>query len=163
MLFGTLIRNFARRKNTERKLILQKITYMEKKIYVKPVLVFERFMPNEYCAACFTATGMLQCEINDGVEHGYPCAHTRFSIKYENGELEGTAEELNTNGTVKTTMDISAINVPCGLENVEEWKSQGCPNTTWENEDSNGHHYNHIGKCTINNVSYIDVHRPMHS
>ena len=163
MLFGTLIRNFARRKNTERKLILQKITYMEKKIYVKPVLAFERFMPNEYCAACFTATGMLECEINDGVVHGYPCAHTRFTISYEKGVLTGTAQELNPNGTVKTTMDMSDINVPCGLANVESWKDEGCENTTWENNDSQGLHYNHRGKCTITTFAYTKEGHPMHS
>lgn len=136
---------------------------MEKKMYSRPVLEFEQFLPNQYIASCFTASGMLECEINDGVEHGYPCAHTRFTITYDRGELTGTAEELNTNGTVKTRMDISEINVPCGLANVEEWKDVGCENTTWENEDSNGHHYNHRGKCTISSVSYIDVTRPLHS
>ena len=136
---------------------------MEKKLYSKPVLEIELFKPNEYCASCFTATGMLECKKNDGVEHGYPCAHTRFTISYEKGVLTGTAEELNTNGTVKTRMSISDINVPCGLANVESWKDEGCPNTTWENYDSNGHHYEHTGNCTINDVSYIDVSRPLHS
>lgn len=136
---------------------------MGKKLYERPVLAFERFVANEYCAACFTASGMLECTIADGVEHGYPCAHTRFSITYDHGVLTGTAEELNQNGTVKVTMDISEINVPCGLANVEQWKDEGCENTTWENEDSNGHHYNHRGTCTIDKFSWSKEGHPMHS
>ena len=138
-----------------------KTTYMEKKIYVKPVLAFERFMPNEYCAACFTATGTLECAITN-VEHGYPCHNTKFTISYEKGVLSGKANEMNPNGTIKLTMDIQDINVPCGLEDVESWKNEGCENTTWTNIYEN-HTYNHRGKCSITSFDYLVDGRPMHS
>ncbi len=135
----------------------------EKEKWMCPDVQVQVFEPQEYCETCFTATGTLSCTINDGIEHGYPCAHTRFSISYDHGVLTGIAEELNPNGTVKMTMDINEINVPCGLANVESWRDVGCPNTTWENEDSNGHHYKHKGTCTINDFHYSWEGHPNHS
>ena len=134
-----------------------------KRIWNDPEVKMQVFIPQEYCDACFTATGMLECTINDGVEHGYPCAHTRFTIQYDHGTLSGTAEELNTNGTVKTRMSISDVNVPCGWANIESWKDAGCSGVTWENDDSNGHHYEHTGNLSINNYSWTWPGHPNHS
>ena len=135
----------------------------EKQVYSRPLMSVERFVPQSYCDVCFTATGMLQCTINDGVEHGYPCAHTRFTIQYDNGDLSGTAEELNSNGTVKTRMSISDIDVPCGWANIEEWKNIGCSGCTWSNTDSNNHHYDHRGRLTISSYSWTKEGHPNHS
>lgn len=140
---------------------------MEKKTYSRPVLEFEQFLPNHYCAACFTASGTLECSITNS-EHGYPCHNTKFTIKFENGKLTGTAKEMENETTVKQEMDIGEINVPCGWENVETWRYAGCSNTTWVNywwreEDHAYHKYSHTGLCKIESVEYIDVHRPYHS
>ena len=135
----------------------------DKKVYSRPLMSMERFIPQSYCDACFTATGMLECVINDGVEHGYPCAHTRFRIQYDNGALSGTAEELNTNGTVKMRMDITDINVGCGWAYIEQWKDEGCDQCTWSNRDSQNHLYNHRGTLTVNNYSWTKPGHPAHS
>ncbi len=155
------------RGNIQRKKFIIKRTeiFMEKKSYSKPVLEIETFLANHYCAACFTATGKLECLIADGVEHGYPCANTKFTISYEKGVLTGTAREMNENGTVKTTMKISDINVPCGWADIENWKDTGCTDVTWENEDNSRppHHYDHKGTCTIETFGWSKPGHPMHS
>lgn len=138
---------------------------MRKKDWESPKTNYQKFEPQEYCATCFTATGMLECTINDGIEHGYPCAHTRFTIQYDNGRLSGTAEELNTNGTIKTRMDITDVNVPCGWANIESWKDNGCSGVTWTNQDNSRppHTYNHTGKLSINNYDWSWPGHPNHS
>ena len=136
-----------------------------KRIWNDPEVKMQVFIPQEYCDACFTATGMLECLINDGVEHGYPCAHTRFTIQYDHGALSGRAEELNPNGSVKTTMNITDVNVPCGWANIESWKDDGCSDVTWENEDDSRppHHYKHKGELTISTYSWTWPGHPNHS
>ncbi len=130
-----------------------------------PVKGVEVFVPQEYCDACFTATGMLECTINDGKMHGYPCANTRFTIQYDNGVLSGTAQELNTDGTVKTTMDITDVNVPCGWANIDSWKGEGCSGVTWTNQDDSRPPvtYNHTGNLTINTYGWTWPGHPNHS
>ena len=129
-----------------------------------PKTSYQEFLPQEYCAACFTATGTLTCSLNN-VEHGVPCKNTVFEFSLEKGVLTGRATEYtdSSHTTVKTRLTLSDITVPCGLEDVASWKDTGCENTTWKNVDSNGHPYTHIGKCEITTYNYLIEHRPNHS
>ncbi len=148
---------------------------MEKKIYVKPVLAFERFMPNEYIAACITGVDM-QCAIpgdsryyvNDGTRardnHGI-CAN-KVSVNID----LGTGMEISTDPTApahpfysfqlgeKVNGETSEIR---GYNNIGTADySTGWHKARWISKDDASNTYYHYG---LVNVTYIDPRHPNHS
>ena len=126
---------------------------MGKKCYERPVMAFERFVPNEFVANCFTYTANLVCTYGqwhkdyhktntgatnpnngcygqeDHMHHGAACAESTVTVTLRNGVLTLSGTE----GADKTNVKLESVNIP-GVEDVDHvgqtfsscyWESAG--------------------------------------
>lgn len=136
---------------------------MEKKLYERPAMAFERFVPNEYCDNCYMYEAELICELGQnmqydtigGGQHGAPCADTHFHVNGKTGEETGD----------KDGNPIYAINVP----NISEDNKIGdiIRDCTWKSDDPTPgvsiKTYYHQGYAIIQSKVEILPGRPKHS
>ena len=142
---------------------------MEKKTYSKPVLMAERFEPQEYVASCFTYEAMLVCSYGaafpaetggpdelgcyeaigydwwgnpiKGAQHGEPCANSTIRVSVVNGVATYEGHE----GGNKTDIQLQNVNIP-GIENPH---NVGDPLTDCEWTSNLGGTYHHKGSGTV--------------
>ena len=150
---------------------------MEKKIYAKPVLVFERFMPNEYCATCFVYKATLHCDYgkvypariggpdgsgcyegglpitNNSPQHGAACANSYVTVTVTNGVVTSVGHE----GADKPDVPLESVYIPniAALEEGDTFSG-----ATWTSAD-NAYHHKGDGVVTDWEMSWEG--HPMHS
>lgn len=75
---------------------------MEKKAYIKPNLISEKFIPQTYCASCNFTTYKLKCTVSssrkeDTDNDGVNCSHTDFGCR----NIEHQIITIDGNGYLK--------------------------------------------------------------
>lgn len=69
---------------------------MEKKTYSKPILMAERFEPQEYCGTCESTSGLLS-NLSSGARYFY------IDFNSKNGICDGNPQEFVTKDSGKTS------------------------------------------------------------
>lgn len=136
---------------------------MEKKTYSKPVMVVEMFVPQSYCATCFSYTASLACRYGlgvtpteDGYDHGEPCANSTIEVTINNGVVTMVGHE----GGDKTEVHLTSVNIP-GITDVHQVGDQ-LENCYWESTYG-GLLYKHRGNGVVNTWSMTKEGHPNHS
>ena len=138
---------------------------MGKKVYERPVLAFERFVPNEFVANCFTYRANLECsygawhklhDTNNSqpttatcweggtgrVHHGAACAESSISVTVRNKEIT----MVGTEGADKTMVNLIDVDIE-GVDQVSE-VGQRFEDCKWVSKYA-GLTYNHVGSGVV--------------
>lgn len=126
-----------------------------KKLYVKPVMECEAFVPNEFIAVCYNYEAMFHCSLGENHQesHGDPCANTYVEI------LDGVATGHESGS--KWSVQIYDINFG-GYDISEAEKGDIIRNIKWTSDDTVNHTgtYYHRGWCEITSQVAISQNNP---
>lgn len=146
---------------------------MEKKTYSKPVLMAERFEPQEYVASCFTYEAMLKCSYglaypartggpdgygcyeSNGAQHGEACANSTIKVSVVNGVATYEGHE----GGNKTDIKLENVLIP----GIEQPHDPGDALTNCEWTSTLGGTYHHKGDGVVTRWIYDESVSSNHS
>lgn len=148
---------------------------MKKKTYSKPVLVAERFEPQEYCVVCFSYQAELLCDIarqggpgtthNDGagMPHQYNSCGTSFvTVTFVDGVVNYDGyESYNYDDTHQgAKVDLHDVVIP-GIYDIDPTAGPlpTIEGATWQSTFRN-QTWNHHGPAVIKSYEMIDRTRP---
>lgn len=147
------------------------ITEEKKTIWGNPVIEVQRFVPQEYCEACFRYEVELYCSIAGGNDsEGLPhqvasCGTSYVTVTVENGEVTYWGRESYNPDDIHQgrLIEVTNVNIPNILDLRE---SQSFDYGTWRSEiDYNNQHYifNHYGPGYVRVWELTKPGHPNHS
>ena len=145
----------------------------DKKVYSRPLMSMERFIPQSYCDACFTYQATLRCVYGyaynhsgtgytkwgteDGLEHGAACANSYLTVTVTNGVVTYAGHE----GADKPDVPLESVYIP-NIENLRQGDVIESPTAHWGSSDGhNGYYHKGGGVVTSWNMSWPG--HPAHS
>ena len=150
---------------------------MGKKCYERPVMAFERFVANEYCATCFMYQATLHCDYgkvypartggpdgsgcyegglpitNNSPQHGAACADSYVTVTVTNGVVTSVGHE----GAGKPDVPLESVYIP-NIATLEEGNT--FTGATWTSADGA---YHHKGDGVVTDWEMTKEGHPMHS
>ena len=145
----------------------------DKKVYSRPLMSMEWFIPQSYCDACFTYQATLRCVYGyaynhsgtgytkwgteDGLEHGAACANSYLTVTVTNGVVTYAGHE----GADKPDVPLESVYIP-NIENLRQGDVIESPTAHWGSSDGhNGYYHKGGGVVTSWNMSWPG--HPAHS
>ena len=154
-----------------------------KKMYESPMALEEKFMANEYVAACYDYKAILYCSAPgkdknhcgdgtttnwgfDGYQHGAACAEsTLFNVEgskaYETADKTGNPiTDISIGASVDVSNGINRVNINQNIGSNTSMKD-GYYKASWKSS-ADGLNYKHYGLAKITGAMQ-DPSRPNHS
>ena len=147
--------------------------FQGKKLYYKPVMAIEKFIPQSYCDICFTYQATLRCVYGyaynhsgtgytkwgeeDGLEHGRACANSYLTVTVSNGVVTYAGHE----GADKPDVPLESVYIP-NIENLRQGDVIESPTAHWGSTDGHDGYY-HKGGGRVTNWQMTKPGHPAHS
>lgn len=154
----------------------------DKKVYSRPLMSMERFIPQSYCDACFTYQATLHCVygqwhknhhftnvnatipgngcvgIEDhGLHHGAACANSYLTVTVTKGVVTYAGHEDGD----KEDVPLESVYIP-NVENLHQGDIIESPTAHWGSSDGHNGYY-HKGGGVVTSWSMSWPGHPAHS